>query len=602
MMPLLFRKTEIRSVDHSPPETAAPETPSRRWLNKLGGPTHLRCLLLCALLGALISALPNLISVTHFGSPIWIADNDEILYASLTSQSYLHHPWRFSDPGSPPGHGHVSYPWIVFAPGILTSAMLHAGPAPVMFLLRIWGGLSMGAIWFLLIGEFVKKKWLAASCAIFFLFDAGVLAIRPIIRPLSVSVALLLGKGQEWFTTNPRLHPEWRVMTPVLNLGFALFYLFLLQRARKNPTRIATCAAGIALGLVIWSYFYFWTACILALGICFLLESQHRLLYTKVGALGFLVGSPALLSSYQLKHSTSSDWLSRGDLFLHVPRFAPLGFSRLPALLVIAGFFIVWRYRKDLIPLWAVSASALALQYSVFVTGIEMEGFHWQYLWAYTLDLLFVLALVRLMENKNGWIRYLMLALVVFECGTGIGLRAAETLRTHESVEFTANFRGVQAQLASNPPLQEGAVIAGDKGFLDSIQILGTYRPLSDYTFKYSPATTDHDLYEREVLNAFLLGVPKSAYLQREREYFTGDATGLVKRDPAVRDAQLQSLALTFDHIAADPIPALNKYEVRYLAVQPSAGMEPNIGPDWKTIQKGEWQILKREKSSSLAP
>jgi len=575
-------------------ETAAPETPSRLSLDKLGGASHLRWLLLCAILGGLISALPNLISAAQSGSPIWIADNDEVLYASLTSQSYLRHPFRFSDPGSPPGKGHVSYPWIVFAPGVLASAVLRTGPAPVMFLLRIWGGVSMGAIWFLLIGEFVKKKWQAASCAIFFLFDAGILAIRPIIRPLSVSLALLFGKGQEWFTTNPRLHPEWRVMTPVLNLGFALFYLFLLQRSRKNPTRIATCAAGIALGLVIWSYFYFWTACMLALGICFLLEPQHRVLYAKVGALGLLVGSPALVSSYQLKHTTSSDWLSRGDLFLHVPRFALLGFSRLPALLVVAGFFIVWRYRKDLIPLWAVSASALALQYSVFITGIEMEGFHWQYLWAYTLDLLFVLALVRWAEQKNGWIRYLMLALVVFECGTGLGLRTAETLRTHESVEFTANFRGVQAQLASNPPLREDAVIAGDKGFLDSIQILGTYRPLSDYTFKYSPATTDHDLYEREVLNAFLLGVPKSNFLQRERDYFTGDATGLVKRDPAVREAQLQSLALMFDSIAADPLPALDKYEVRYLAVRPIAASETHIGPYWKTIQKGEWQILER--------
>ena len=306
----------------------------------------------------------------------------------------------------------------------------------------------------LLIAEFVKKKWLAASCTIFFLFDGGVLAIRPIIRPLLVFFELLRGNAQEWFTSNPRLHPEWRVMTPVLNLGFALFYLFLLQRARKNPSRLATYAAGVALGLVIWSYFYFWTACMFALAISFLLESEHRVLYAKVGILGLVVGFPAILSSYLLKHSTSPDWLSRGDLFLHVPRFAPLGFSRLPAHADIAGFFIVWRYRKDLIPLWAVSATGLALQYSVFFTGIEMEGFHWQYLWAYTLDLLFVLTLVRLVDHKNGkkeWFRYAMLALVVFECGTGLAFRVEETLRTHESVEFTANFRSLQAQLASEP-------------------------------------------------------------------------------------------------------------------------------------------------------
>ncbi len=599
--PLIFLTRGDRSVDQPTTETPAPEARSQRLLRRLGGPSHLRWLLLCALLGGLISALPNLISAFHSGSPIWIADNDEVLYASLTSQSYLHHPWRFSDPGSTPGQGHVSYPWIVFAPGILTSEILRTGPAPVMFFLRIWGGFSLGTIWFLLIGEFVQKKWLAASGTLFFLFDAGVLAIRPIIRPLTVSFALLLGKGQEWFTTNPRLHPEWRVMTPVLNLGFALFYLFLLQRARKNPTRLATYAAGIALGSVVWSYFYFWTACMLALAICFLLESEHRALYAKVGTLGLVVGSPTLIGSYLLKHSTSPDWLSRGDLFVHVPRFSPLGFSRLPALLVIAGFFIAWRYRNDLIPLWAVSASGLLLQYSVFVTGIEMEGFHWQYLWAYTLDLLFALALVGLMEHKNSkneWPRYAILALVLFECGTGFALRTAETLSTHESVEFTAAYRGVETQLASNPPLREDAVIAGDKRFQDSIQILGTYRPLSDYTFKYSPATTDHDLYEREVLNAFLLGVPKTVFLQHERDYFTGDATGLVKRDPPVREAQLKDLDQTFDRISADPLPTLNKYEVRYLAVRHTEPTKPNIGPEWKTIQTGEWQILERQNNS----
>ncbi|HEY4904601.1 MAG TPA: hypothetical protein VIH89_14100 [Candidatus Sulfotelmatobacter sp.] len=586
-------------MDDSSLRTTAPEAPSRRFINSLGGPSHLRWLLLCAFLGGLISALPNLISAAQSGSPVWIADNDEILYACLTSQSYLHHLWRLSDPALPPGQGSVSYPWIVFAPGILTAKLLRTGLGSVMFFLRIWGGISLGVIWFLLIGEFVKKKWLAASCAIFFLFDAGILAIRPIIRPLLISFALLRGKGQELFATNPRLHPEWRVMSPALNLGFALFYLFLLQRARKNPSRITISAAGVAFGLVIWSYFYFWTACILALAICFLIDSEFRTLYVKVGALGLLVGSPALVASYLLKHSTSHDWLWRSDLLLPVPRFAPLGFSRLPALLVIAGFFIAWRYRKDLIPLWAVSFSALALQSSVFFTGIEMEGFHWQYLWAYTLDLMFLLVVVRWLERKNGWIRYPLVLLVILECGIGLSLRAAETVRTHESTEFTAAYRSARAQLAANPPLREDAVIAGDKAFLDSTQILGPYRPLSDYVLEYSPATTDDDLYEREVLNAFLLGVPKSVFIEQKRAYFNGDATGLEKRDAAVRDARLQSMTQTFDYIASNPTAALRKYDVRYLAVRPSSPLKPNIGPDWKTVQTGKWQILEWTNASS---
>jgi hypothetical protein len=580
-------------VDKGSTLTVEPEKLTRRFAHVFD-PGLLKWLLLCAFLGGLISALPNLIYAFQSGSPVWIADNDEIEYACLTSQSYLHHIWRLSDPALPPGQGSVKYPWIVFAPGILTAKLLRAGPSLVMFLLRIWSGISLGALWFLLIDEFVKKKWLAASFAIFFLFDAGVLAIRPIIRPLLISFALLQGKGQELFTTNPQLHPEWRVISPALNLGFALLYLLLLQRARRDPSRIRICAAGVALGLVIWSYFYFWTACMLALALCFLIDSGHRALYAKVGALGLLVGSPTLVASYLLEHSTSRDWLWRSDVLLSVPRFGPVGFSRLPALLILVGFFIAWRYRKDLILLWAVSASALALQYSVFVTGIAMEGFHWQYLWPYTLDLLILLALVKLVDHGGGWIRYSALFLVILECAMGLSLRAVEAVRTRESTEFTAAFRSVQRQLESNAPLREDAVIAGDKGFLDSTQILGPYRPLSDYVLKYSPATTDDDLYQREALNAFLLGVPKNVFLERKRAYFYGDAQGREKRDPAVREARLQSIDQTFDRIASDPAPTITKYEVRYLAVRRSSPFKPNISPAWEIVQIGEWQVLER--------
>jgi hypothetical protein len=568
------------------------ETPSRRFVNFLSS-SPLRWLLLCAFLGGLISALPNLISAWQSGSPVWIADNDEFTIASLSSQSYLHHIWRFSDPTLPPGQGHASYPWIVFAPGILTAKILRIGPGPIMFLLRIWAGLSLGAVWFLLIHEFVRKQWLAASLAIFFLFDAGVLAIRPVIRPLQISFALLSGNGQELFAANPQLHPEWRVMTPALNLGIALIYLFLLQRARRNPSRGAIFAAGAALGLLVWSFFYFWTACFLALAISFLLDSGHRALYAKVGVLGLLIGSPALVSSYFLKHSTPPDWLLRIDLFIPVPRFGPLGFSRLPALFIIAGFFIVWRCRRDLINLWAVSVSALTLQYSEFFTGIHLEGFHWQYLWAYTLALLVLLTLLRFVEHKDRWVQYPIFFLIILEVATGISVRAAEAVRTRQSTEFTAAYRGVREQLAMNAPLREDAVIGGDHAFLDSAQILGPYRPLSDYVTQFSPSTSDHDLDERRALNAFLLGVPKNVFLDQQRFYFS-IAQGRERRDLALREVRLKSLGETFDRVASDPASPIRKYEVRYLAVRRTSPLTPNIGPDWKTVQTGEWQIRER--------
>ncbi len=579
-------------MDESTSGVASPGTPWQRLANLPGSDT-LKWLLLCSFLGALISALPNLISARQSSSPVWIADNDQYTIAALASQSYLHHIWRFSDPALAAGEGHSSYSWIVFAPGILTAKLLRTGPGSVMFLMRIWGGVSLGAAWFLLIGEFVRKKWLAASCAIFLLFDAGVLQIRPLVRPLMISFALLRGKGQEFFTANPQLHSEWRIMTPALNLGIAIFYLYLLQRARKNPSPSAICLAGAGLGLIIWSFFYFWTACIFGLAISFLLDSNYRALYVKVGALGLLLGSPALVASYILKHSTAPDWLLRIDLFIPVGRFGQLGFSRLPTLFLIACFFVVWRYRRDLTNLWAVSVSALALQYSVFFTGIHMEGFHWQNLWAYTLTLLVVLSLYGFAEHRDGWIKYPVFVLVILECAIGLSLRAAEAMRTQQSIEFTAAYHDVQKQLANHAPLREDAVIAGDETFQNSAQILGPYRPLSDYVTQFSPATTDRALDERRALNAFLSGVPKNVFLQQERFYFS-IAQGPERHSLSAREMRLQSLARTFDNIAAAPASAIQRYQVEYLVVREPSPLSPNIGPDWKAVQSGEWQIWQR--------
>ena len=200
--------------------------------------------------------------------------------------------------------------------------------------------------------------------------------------------------------------------------------------------------------------------------------------------------------------------------------------------------------------------SGLALQYSVFFTGIHMEGFHWQYLWAYTLALLVLLALIGFVqdfvEQNNRWVRVTVLFLLILECGIGLSLRAMETIRTRQSTEFTATYRSVREQLAVHVPLQADAVIAGDNSFIDSAQILGPYRPLSNYVTQFSPATTDRDLDERRSLNAFLLGVPRTVFLEQQRFYFS-IAQGRERRDLAIREERLQGLGLTFDRIAEEP-------------------------------------------------
>ncbi len=261
----------------------------------------------CVLLGLLISLMPHLVWQLHSGSPVWIADNDELLYLSYGSQSYFNHPGSLSDPALTQ-HGPGMYPWLLMVPGVLTARLLGISPLGISLIWRTWAGISIAVGWYLLARFYVKKPWVAAALSVVLLADIGVVGGRPILRQSVTTIQFLLGQTHNLLDTNPQIHPEWRIITPGLSLAFLLLHFWLLARAKEVPSRKRIVLAGLGLGVLFYAYFYYWTAACLALAIVFLLDVRHRKVYWQTACVGVLAGLPSLITTFLLKRTSSPDW------------------------------------------------------------------------------------------------------------------------------------------------------------------------------------------------------------------------------------------------------------------------------------------------------
>ena len=298
--------------------------------------------LVCALVGLLLSTLPHLQSWSRLGDPMWIADHDELgLYLPVAAQAYLHHPLRLADPVV--SEGPTGYPWLQLGPGIVIARVLGLGPARVGFVWRILAGLTLGLAWFLLLRQHLRGPIVAAGVAVLLLGDVGVGFGKLLVRHVPIAVQLASGNPGDLFATFPQLHTGWRLISPGLSLPFFLAHLALLSRALERPTRARLAASGIALGLLVHVYFYYWTTAGLAHLLLLALDRRHWRTYVHVAWIGALVGLPAVASRLYITATTSGDWLLRSDKFVAIDHFDELLVPRVALLLAAGSFVWLWR-------------------------------------------------------------------------------------------------------------------------------------------------------------------------------------------------------------------------------------------------------------------
>lgn len=568
---------------------------------------------LCILVGVTLSILPHLVWWSRLGEPVWIADEDDLLYLSVAGQAYANHPLSLSDPTRVTG-GTTMYPWSQFGPAILLTRGLGLSPLRINLIWRVWAGVSIALGWYLLIRHYVGQPWLAAILTVFLLADIGLLSGRLFLNQFWYTALLVSGRGESIVTGAPVLGnvpilagipgvcPQWRIITPGLSLAVLLLHLWLVARARTKLTWPRIVAAGIGFGLLFHTYFYYWTAAGLALVLALLLDAGHRRLYFHTGWIGGLIGLPAIISGFLIKQTYSSDWLVRTDHFVPVGRFGHLLIPKVTiALLVITGLALFWLRRKDLIHLWALAAAGLILTDQQLLTGLEIQNMHWLwYISGPALSLLLVLLAASLASSpgRAHWPRLAVVglfALVSLHLAIGLALRARESTQNPLCVGIIENYQRYRDQRLHRPEaaaLVPNGVMAGDPAFINLAAILDNQRPLIHYATRFSPSTRTPEWYARIALNAYLRGLDRPAFEAEQRRDLASDVWGPWTRSETRRAESLADRLAAYDEVAADPARAIARFSVRYVALPASSSSPPRPEGSWTRIEHGaSWDI-----------
>ncbi len=557
----------------------------------------------CVLIGLALAVLPHVLWQARLGTPVYFANSDDLLYLSIVGQAAFNHPLRLADPMHA-GPGDSLYPWIQFVPTLLTAQATGLGPAGVGLVWRIWGGLTLALGLYAIVRPHVRAS-AAAVIVTLLLADAGLMFATPAFRSVRIAIAVLTGQSLSELRAFPMVFPQWRIITPAANIFSLLLNIILMQRARDRPTRLNLVLAGLSVGLLFHTYFYYWTAAGLALALCFVLDAGHRRIYFHSGWIGGLVGLPVIVAGMQLKRAGLIDWMARSSTFLPIPRTSGLTFPKLGILVAVVGMVWCLRSRRDLLYLWALGVAGLLLLNHQAVTGLEIQNFHWTYVWGPCLTLLAVLLVVGALAQRwsGPWSRTSLAATAVFvglTLATAFWLRGVESLQSGETVTLMDAYGDYRAQRQAPdwPRLEPNGVLAGDHRFVDYAVGLENLRPLFHYAAQFSNTISDDDYDDRMALNSRLAGQSRADF-RAEQERELAEGWGPWQYDAARRDARLAHRLSAYDTASADPAPALLHFNVRYLAVRPDLAPPESADPkrplNWTLLQRGpHWTLWER--------
>ncbi|GAC1470555.1 MAG: hypothetical protein NVSMB9_15750 [Isosphaeraceae bacterium] len=566
--------------------------------------------ILCIVVGVLMSILPHLVWWPRIGAPIWIADHDEIVYLQIAGQAYAHHPFRLGDPVVDPG-GRSPYPGLALVPGVALARGLGTGPMAASLFWRAWAGVGVGLMSYLLLRQFLGRPSVALALGWILLSDAGMISCQLLVKQWFLAARVVLGRTGDLFATFPVIHPEWRIVNPGPSLPFLLLHVWLLARAREHPSRGRLVLAGVGFGLLFYIYFYYYTAACLAVLLALAFDSGHRKVYFHTAWIGGLVGLPAVVSASLFARSTSTDWLARTDKFVTIPHGGEWLIPRTGLLLLLLGLAWVYLRRRDLLHVALFGLAGLILTNHQVVTGLQIENFHWHYVWGPMVSWLVVLIVGGILEGvlSSPRFRWGPAALLV-ACGLhvaiGAGLRGVEATRTRESSSLVDGYTRFQADRRAAGPagrLDPGAVIAGEPTFVDFAVILEDQRPLSGYAVSVSPYIDNSSWNERIAINAYLLGQSDAEFEAEQRQMLEHGHWGPWSRDPARRDALLARRIAAYSAVARDAPGALDRFQVRHIALPRGQDLPAPLRLLWERIGGGPtWDVWSRSAGDRIPP
>jgi hypothetical protein len=138
--------------------------------------------------------------------------------------------------------------------------------------------------------------------------------------------------------------------------------------------------------------------------------------------------------------------------------------------------------------------------------------------------------------------------------------------------------------------LRRGAIIAGDEDFCDLSVIAEDQRALSGFALSRSLGLDDADWRGRMALNAYLLEMSPAQLRQRvlDEEYW-----GPL---PDITPATMTAFMREYAEIARDPGRVLDRYGVRYMALDVGKLLPLAVRDHWVLIQSGpHWDLWERK-------
>jgi len=447
---------------------------------------------------------------------------------------------------------------------------------------------------------------MAAGLAIMMLADEGLLFVHPVFGNFHMAGQILTGHYALLFARNPQVHTEWRVPDPALCLVLLLAYVYFLSQALLQPSRRAILVAGASLALN-FVFFYNWTA--LIGGACFtvLLDSDRRRTYLRVIGIGLVLGSIPLVENIKFKWSAQLGWPQRIDYFLPIDHFSELSFPKWPILSLIVSALLIWRLRKrDFWFVWSIGAAALILRDNQIVTGLQLQNFHWIYVYGPILSLLIVLICAEFASRFDLASNRLavggLVMLLILDSGIGLWLREQEATRTQESIQLTEAADDYISQRSSvrGDSLAPNAIVGGDEIPVSLSAIRDGLRPLDGNWLQNSANIDDNEWDRRIALNQFLQGQSVGEFAAVQESSLKANVFGPWARSSVLRDVRFRDRVRAFSEISADPDFACASANVRYVILMAQRNAPHYMSSGWREIQAGPYfQIWERTSRSS---
>jgi hypothetical protein len=298
------------------------------------------------------------------------------------------------------------------------------------------------------------------------------------------------------------------------------------------------------------------------------------------------------------RHAQGSEWMQRFDEFVPIARLSEHGHFLLSAALVVITFFIVSRFFRTLLYLWCLCAAGFVMIHQQLFTGLQLENYHWAYLFCPCMMLLLVLLTMEVIERggtKGRLVGKILVVAVALNAAAGVYLRGLEAVRTKDSQRYSRGYRDYEGQRGARAyqPLAAGAVTAGTDDFVQFAMIVEHVTPLAAaYPVLLSPSVSDLDFDRRIALNSYLSGISREQFEALQASEMAHLQYGVELRDTAKRAARMASRLAFFDQVASDPSAATDHYGVRYVAI-PACSARPGVlGPDWTLLQSGPaWEV-----------